>query len=252
MLKLTSYPGVLLFAILLMGHTKTSTMSVPSSGTINAPLPFAPSYFLAEKSPTLYERAADYFSQWGLEEAGLSEAAFTYALKGYDQLTSQNVVVNKDILTIVDFSKSSTEKRLYVLDLVNGKILYHTLVAHGRNSGHEFANRFSNAAESHQSSLGFYITLNTYRGSNGYSMRLKGCEKGINDKATARAIVVHGADYVSEAFINSHGFLGRSYGCPSLPAELNKEIIDVIKNGSCLFLYHPSIAYTTRSKIINS
>ena len=92
-------------------------------------------------------------SQWGLEEAGLSEAAFTYALKGYDQLTSQNVVANKDILTIVDFSKSSTEKRLYVLDLVNGKILYNTLVAHGRNSGHEFANKFSNLLESHQSSL---------------------------------------------------------------------------------------------------
>ncbi|MES2890540.1 MAG: murein L,D-transpeptidase catalytic domain family protein [Bacteroidota bacterium] len=252
MLKLTSYPGVLLFAILLMGHTKSSApVSVAYAAAANPALAFLPAYSISSPS-SFYEKAADYYHSWNLDEAGLSEAAFTYALKGYDQLTSENQVANKDILTIVDFSKSSTEKRLYVLDLVNGKILYNTLVAHGRNSGNEFASKFSNLPESHQSSLGFYITLNTYYGSNGYSMRLKGCEKGINDRATARAIVVHGADYVSNNFINSHGYLGRSYGCPSLPAAVNKEIINLTKNGSCLFLYHPSSQYTTRSKIINS
>lgn len=252
MLKLTSYPGILLFALLLMGHSKPSVPTNLSYSASSSPaLSIFPAY-PGLKVVTLYEHAADYYHSWNLEEAGLSEAAFTYALKGYDQLTKSNLVVNKDILTIVDFSKSSTEKRLFVLDLVNGKILYNTLVAHGRNSGHEFANRFSNLPESHQSSLGFYITLNTYYGSNGYSMRLKGCERGINDRATDRAIVVHGADYVSNDFINSHGYLGRSYGCPSLPAALNKEIIDLTKNGSCLFLYHPSTQYTTRSKIINS
>jgi hypothetical protein len=134
----------------------------------------------------------------------------------------------------------------------SGKILFNTLVAHGRNSGLEYATAFSNQQESHKTSLGFFITLNTYNGGNGYSLKLKGCEKGINDKALERAIVMHGADYANENFIQHNGYLGRSYGCPAVPEKINKELINAIKNGSCMFLYHSTKKYTTVSKILNS
>ena len=250
MLKLIRYLPVMLIALVLMSYTKYSitrpaavSPSALSSDTINT---------TKEDASSLFANASYYYKVWDLANAGLSENAFVYALKGFDHLSNSNALINKNILTIVDYSKPSSEKRLYVLDLVNGKILYNTLVAHGRNSGAEYANQFSNSPESHQSSLGFYITLGTYVGGNGYSLRLQGCEKGINDKALARAIVVHGADYVSNQFISSRGFLGRSYGCPSLPPNISREIINVIKNGSCLFVYHPSNKYFSQSQIINS
>lgn len=136
--------------------------------------------------------------------------------------------------------------------MATGKILFNSLVAHGRNSGVDRATNFSNSGASYKSSLGFFITLDTYKGSNGYSMKLKGCEYGINNNALNRAIVMHGADYVSENFIRRNGYLGRSHGCPAVPADLSKKIIDVIKNGSCMFLYYPSKTYINRSKILNS
>lgn len=141
---------------------------------------------------------------------------------------------------MVDFSLSSKENRLWVIDLNKNTILFQSLVAHGRNSGNEFADEFSNKPESHQSSLGLYLTGETYIGKHGYSLRLDGQEKGINSNARDRAIVIHGADYVSENFIKQHGRLGRSFGCPSLPNEVSKEIIDAIKDKSCLFVYYPS------------
>jgi len=192
-----------------------------------------------------------YYKKLQLDSLGLSEEAFSYAMRGHEYLNKTNVISQKNILSIVDFSKPSTQKRLFIIDVSSGKVLFNTWVAHGRNSGNEFANHFSNLPESHQSSLGFYSTMNTYMGAHGYSLRLKGCENGINEKAFERAIVIHGADYVSDRFINSRGALGRSYGCPAIPNELSKKIIDVIKNGSCLFLYHPTKKYLTQSKILN-
>jgi len=252
MFNLIRYPAVLLIASLLMGHTIISSDKNEVSTEKALPYP-RPKFSTNNKiSSSLFAKADQYYTEWNLCQAGLSENAFNYALKGYDYLSKHNLLSNTNIITIVDFSKSSTQKRLYVLDILNGKILYNTLVAHGRNSGNEYANQFSNLPESYQTSLGFYITQKTYHGCNGYSLKLQGCEKGINDKAMERAIVMHGADYVSNSFINSCGRLGRSYGCPSVPAEISKEIIDVVKNGSCLFLYHPSKKYIDRSKIINS
>ena len=131
-------------------------------------------------------------------------------------------------------------------------MLFNTYVAHGQNSGKEFANRFSNAPESFQSSLGFYETSETYQGKNGYSMHLTGLEKGINDKADQRAIVMHGAPYVSENYIHSQGYIGRSWGCPAVPEKHNKPIIDRIKNGTCLFIYAGNKTYSRKSKILNS
>ncbi len=175
--------------------------------------------------------------------------SFSKALEGYYRLEEKGKI-NKSLLTVVDFSLSANQKRLWVIDLNANEILHHTYVAHGRNTGNEYANNFSNIPESFQSSLGFYATAETYFGKHGYSLRLDGLEKGINDKARARAIVIHGADYVSENFISQHGRLGRSLGCPSLPMEESKEIIDLIKEKSCLFIYYPSDEYFSKSQLI--
>ncbi len=144
---------------------------------------------------------------------------------------------NNNIITIIDYSRPSTEKRLFVIDLNKNKLLFESLVAHGKNSGMDYATSFSNEVQSLKSSPGFYSTAETYQGKHGYSLRLDGLQKGINDHARQRAIVVHAANYVSENFINNTGRLGRSWGCPALPTKLNKAIIDCIKNGTCLYIH---------------
>lgn len=193
---------------------------------------------------------ATLYSVLDLKEAGLSEAAFDLALKGYEALCNLGKVQNTKVLTIIDFTKPSTEKRLFVLDLENLKILYNTYVSHGRNSGKLYAKKFSNRPESHMSSLGFYTTGDTYFGDHGYSLRLKGEEKGINDNAAKRAIVIHSADYADEEFADGQGYLGRSFGCPALPKELSRPIIETIKDGSCLFVYGQANYYTSKSKLL--
>lgn len=176
--------------------------------------------------------------------------SFSIALAGFYDLKDKGLV-SKDILTLVDFSLSSNVKRLWVIDLATNTILYNSLVAHGRNTGEEFANSFSNNDSSFKSSLGFYATGEIYNGKHGASLRLDGLEKGINDHARARGVVVHGADYVSENFIKDNRRLGRSQGCPALPVELAQEIISVIKDKSCLFIYHPSRNQKINEKLIS-
>lgn len=180
---------------------------------------------------------------------GMSREAFEYARKGFNRLVEEGKLVNDSIISIIDFSQPSSQKRLFVLDLKNYKMLFNSLVAHGRNSGREFATHFSNQNSSFMSSPGFYITRETYEGHNGYSLKLEGVERGINDKAYERGIVVHGAPYVSDAFVNAQGFSGRSQGCPAVPVTTSKPLINTIKNGSCMFIYHPS--YVDRSPILN-
>lgn len=174
---------------------------------------------------------------------------FSKALHGFNHLKEQGKI-KKDLLTVIDFSLSSNTKRLWIIDMASNKVLYNTLVAHGRNSGNEFANAFSNSASSYMSSLGFYATGEIYTGKHGASLRLDGLEKGINNNARARAVVMHAADYVSEAFIKAHSRLGRSLGCPALPANLNKEVINLIQGKSCLFIYHPSQSYASASRLL--
>lgn len=176
--------------------------------------------------------------------------SFAVALKGYYSLKEKGLI-KKDILTLVDFSLSSNTKRLWVIDLTTGNVLFHSLVAHGRNTGEEFASNFSNSAESFKSSLGFYSTGEIYNGKHGMSLRLDGLEKGVNDNARARGVVMHAADYVSNSFIKNNHRLGRSQGCPAVPAELSKEIISVIKDKSCFFIYHPSRASKFGAKSIS-
>lgn len=165
--------------------------------------------------------------------------SFAKGLEGFYKLKDKGII-HKNILTLVDFSLSSTEKRLWVIDLQNNSILFQSLVAHGKNSGIEYASDFSNKSESHKSSLGLFATGETYVGKHGVSLRLDGLEKGTNNKARARAIVIHGANYVSESFIEKYGRLGRSFGCPSLPIKIAKDIIETIKDKSCLFIYYPT------------
>ena len=185
-----------------------------------------------------------------LEFAGLSRKAFDYALQGYEKLISQGKLINQSIIAIVDFSQSSSQKRLYVLDIKNYKVLFNTLVAHGRNSGKERATYFSNKPSSYKSSPGFYITGQAYSGSNGYSLKLEGVENGINDKAMKRAIVIHGADYVSESYISSQGYIGRSQGCPAVPLKDARDIINTIRDGTCLYIYAPDQHYFSRSAML--
>lgn len=172
--------------------------------------------------------------------------AFEQAYKGYKEIKG----IKKSIITLVDFSKPSTEERFYVLDLESRKMLFCSHVAHGRNSGDNFATSFSNKVGSNKSSLGFYLTENTYDGSNGYSLVLNGLEKGINDRAKQRAVVIHGASYCNPDFLEREGRLGRSFGCPALPESLNDSIIDTIKDGSLLYIYAGNPDYISQSTVL--
>jgi hypothetical protein len=189
--------------------------------------------------------AEKLYHQLGLS-GKLKYEAFEMAFAGYEALPLRN----RDIITVIDFTLPSTDKRMYVLDLKNKKLLFHTIVSHGRNSGEKYATSFSNRHGSYQSSLGFYITENTYQGGNGYSLVLNGLEKGINDQAKPRAVVIHGADYCSQQMIKATGRLGRSYGCPALPREVTKPIINMIKDGTMLFIYADSEEYLMSSTVL--
>lgn len=200
-------------------------------------------YAITDDSKAIYD-------ELHLAGAGLSEKAFHYAYKGYQYLAKKQKLINTGILAICDLSQSSNKKRLYILDLANNKVLLTSYVAHGRGSGSEYAMRFSNKSRSHQSSLGFYITSSTYYGEHGLSLRLQGLEPGFNNLAMKRNIVVHGATYISDEYLNSNKFMGRSYGCPAVPENECAEIIDLIKNGTCFFIYHPTKKYLQSSKIL--
>ncbi|MBX9887737.1 MAG: murein L,D-transpeptidase catalytic domain family protein [Flavobacteriaceae bacterium] len=179
-----------------------------------------------------------------------SREGFMQAFKGFTKLKEKGLVT-KNILTLIDFSLSSNTKRLWVIDLNSNLVLFNTLVAHGRNTGNEYANSFSNVSESFKSSLGFYATGEIYRGKHGASLKLDGLEKGINSNARERAVVIHGADYVSESFIHNNKRLGRSLGCPAIPVELTDKIIKTIKDKSCLFIYYPSPSYKGTSVLFS-
>jgi L,D-transpeptidase catalytic domain len=143
------------------------------------------------------------------------------------------------LLTIIDYSLPSTERRLWVIDVDRRRMLFHELVAHGQGSGEDRAVSFSNRPGSHKSSLGIFRTEDTYVGGNGYSLRLDGLEDGVNDRARERLIVLHGADYVEPGFVRANGRLGRSWGCPAVRPEVSRPLIDRIKGGSALFVYYP-------------
>lgn len=195
---------------------------------------------------------AGIYDSLALSTLGLSRQAYNYAMKGFNYLLSIGKLNDNKIISIIDFSLPSSKKRLFILDLKNYKLLFNTYVAHGRNSGKEVATTFSNREESYQSSLGFYVTQETYTGKHGYSLHLEGEEHGINDNARSREIVMHSAPYVNESLIRSQGYIGRSLGCPALAENMHKPIIEKIKNGTCLFLYSPDQFYYRHSSILQA
>jgi hypothetical protein len=187
-----------------------------------------------------------------LNADNLTYEAFTLAYDGFAQILDKQMLANDSVLTIIDFSLPSDRKRLWVIDIHHHKVLENSLVAHGKASGMLLAESFSDIPQSHQSSLGFFITGSTYIGKHGYSLILEGIEKGINENARKRAIVFHGASYVSTDFVKKNGRLGRSFGCPALPPEQNTRIIDLIKDCSCVFIYSPDKKYLTHSQFITA
>ena len=190
------------------------------------------------------------YQELELESLGLSKKAFEYAITGYSKLLESGEILNDAILSVVDFSLPSNQKRFFVIDLNKGALLYHTFVSHGKNSGKLMAQKFSNRFNSYQSSIGFYTTGETYIGKHGVSLRLLGKERGINDKALERGIVIHSAAYADESVANQQGYLGRSLGCPAIPEKIHKEVIETIQNGSCFFIYAPIPIYPKQSKLV--
>jgi hypothetical protein len=187
-----------------------------------------------------------------LSEPALPLAALKSSIEVYQRLEEEGQIINDRVITIIDFTKPSNLERLFVIDLVKGEVIYKSLVAHGENSGENYATSFSNATDSHQSSLGYYLTGKSYVGRHGHSLLLDGLEKGINDNARNRAVVIHGAAYVSQRFIKSNGRLGRSFGCPALPEETASEIIETIQEKSLLFIYSFDRNYCMNSSFFSA
>ena len=192
-------------------------------------------------------RLHESYDALGAGAQGLKFDVFERAVTGYLNLKQANRLASgKQLLTVVDFDLPSTEKRLWVVDLASHKVLFHTLVAHGHNSGENQATAFSNTDASNMSSLGFYVTGGEYQGKHGHSLRLEGLDEGFNTNAAARAVVMHGAAYVSEEFIRQNGRLGRSLGCPALPMDQYAQIIDAVNGGTCLFIHKSDVGYNSK------
>ncbi|HTB23941.1 MAG TPA: murein L,D-transpeptidase catalytic domain family protein [Puia sp.] len=197
------------------------------------------------------KQALTLYDSMKLDQSGLNQKAFEYAWRGYHNLLKQGKLKKSYVLTVCDFTQSSSSKRLYVIDVAHKKLLFNTYVSHGMNSGVEYATTFSNKANSFKSSLGFFITSKTYFGRNGLSLKVQGLEKGYNDLAAKRHIVLHGSDYITPEYLKDNGEMGRSLGCAAMPNVMSPKIIKTIKNGSCLFIYHPTVNYLTHSNVIN-
>lgn len=191
------------------------------------------------------------FLQISGDSVGLDFKVFRYGMIGFYSLKQDNRLNDKNLLSIIDYTKSSCEKRFYTIDLRNKQIIFNTYVSHGRNTGADTARNFSDKPQSFKSSIGFYVTGEAYTGSKGYSMRLDGDEIGYNSNIRKRAIVMHNADYVSEKWIKRYGRIGRSLGCPVLPKGISKNVINSIKDKTAIFAYYNDDKYLNASKYLN-
>lgn len=203
----------------------------------------------AKKPTSMSSQIAMQVAKLTRQDHNLSHTALINALTAYYQARDYGLD-KQGILTLVDYQKPSTAKRLWVIDMRKQKILANTLVAHAQNSGDNFATRFSNRRHLKQSSLGLYLTRHVYQGKHGLSLRLQGLNPELNDNAYRRAVVVHPASYVSEQFAKRYGRLGRSWGCFALSPDKAKKIISLIKNGTLLYAYYPIQALTTKASHI--
>ena len=178
---------------------------------------------------------------------GLRADVLRMALDAAGSAAERGLVPRRNLLTVIDYSLPSSQQRLFVFDLAAKKLLFNELVAHGKNSGGDIANFFSNEPGSEATSLGLFVTQDTYIGHNGYSLRLRGLEEGVNDMASDRAIVLHGAYYVSREAVRVLGRLGRSWGCPAVRSEIAQKLIDTIRGGSAIFAYYPEKSWLSNS-----
>jgi hypothetical protein len=215
-----------------------------SLGANSAPKSTAPKSPISPKAPIASAKPvssnATTASAWSNAELGaINPKVFELGLQAAGCAVRSGDVAQPSTLTIIDYSRPSTAKRLWVYDLRAQELLHEELVAHGQGSGGNVPTVFSNTDESHQSSLGLFVTKQTYSGKHGVSLRLDGLDKGFNDRALERAIVMHGADYVSEEFARAQGRLGRSWGCPAVRQGVIREIIDDVKGGGLVFAYYP-------------
>ena len=186
----------------------------------------------------------------GASLGSLESEVFDLALNAATCAVRAGKVSNPKTLTVIDYSRPSSQQRLWVIDLASHELLYEELVAHGQGSGGATATMFSNQPDTHRTSLGLFRTDDTYVGRNGYSLRLDGLDEGINDKARERAIVMHGAPYVSHAYVRANGRLGRSHGCPAIRSDIAREMIDRVKGGGLVFAYHRDAGLTKTSKFL--
>lgn len=200
----------------------------------------------AQTYPALDDKKLNQITQ---QATGLDKVVLKRAVDAFEVAHTKGLAKNH-FLTIIDYSKPSKEKRFWVIDMNTGKVKYETHVAHGKNSGYATSNKFSNTPNSKASSIGVFLTKSPYIGRNGYSLRMEGLEKGFNDNAMKRAIVIHGSTYVSEAVAKSQGRVGLSWGCPALPKNLSKEIIDTIKNDAVVFSYYPQKTWLAQSNFV--
>jgi len=198
------------------------------------------------------EVSQQLYTQIDFDDEILDEEVFVTALKGYLYLKFTDQLEKDEYLTIIDFSKSSNTKRLWVIDMDNKEVVINDLVAHGKYSGNEFAKSFSNQHRSRKSSLGFYVTGEIYNGKHRKSLKLRGKERYYNSNAFSRGIVFHGADYVSEKYIEGNQRIGRSFGCPAVSRSVNEKLVHTIEGGSCVFLFYPSVQYLNKSRIVNN
>ncbi len=193
------------------------------------------------------------FARADFDPAGIGDIdtdVFELALGAASCAARSGVTKNPETLTVIDYSKPSSERRLWVFDLKARELVYEELVAHGQGSGANMATEFSNEPDTHRTSLGLFVTGDTYVGKNGYSLRLDGLDRGVNDRARERAIVMHGAPYVSESFVQANGRLGRSWGCPAVSAAVARELIDRVKGGGLVFAYYPDPEWIKTSKYL--
>lgn len=183
---------------------------------------------------------------------GLHSEALELALRAVENAGREELIARRELLTVIDYSLPSTEPRLFVFDVQHRALLFRELVAHGKNSGENLTTRFSNKEGSLATSLGLFVTEGTYMGGNGYSLRLNGLDRGFNDRAMSRAIVMHGAPYVSESMAKKAGRLGRSWGCPAVSPQVAKKLIDTLKDGSPVFAYYPDPEWLQASQLLKT
>ncbi len=242
--------------LILSNATSAAAAQVETSGapavvetpTVPVDTPAVPEVVTADEKPAAVRGPIDDATA---KAAGVSLDVLHMALSAVQCAVASGDISAPPTLTLIDYSRPSTDPRLWVFDMRSGEMLFHELVAHGRGTGDNMAVRFSDQENSHQSSLGLFVTRDTYVGHNGYSLRLHGLEPGFNSRALERAIVMHGAAYVNADFAAKQGRLGRSWGCPAVRQAVARKVIDTVRGGGVIFSYYPDQKWLKSSRFVN-